>query len=73
MKPGLQLTLTGPDGIAFRCDYSLKEHSLGDVCEIARRLMARQKRHYILAIEPCDEPPPLMTMEQWIAAGHTKD
>jgi hypothetical protein len=71
MKPGLQLTVTDPDGVSFKCTYGREEFD--HVLIAAKSLIARQKRHFILAIEPCEEPPPPMTMGQWIAAGHTTD
>jgi hypothetical protein len=71
VKPGLQITLFDPDGMSFRCDYGSADAAR--VFEIAARLISRQKRHFILSIEPCDEPPEPMSIDEWIAAGHTTD
>jgi hypothetical protein len=71
VNKGLELTVTDPDGVSFKCRYAAEDFNtaMGAV----RNLISRQKRHYILAIEPCEEPPPPMSIDQWIAAGHTTD
>ena len=70
---GYELQVITSDGVAFEWRYrgdtdipSLRE-------AVAMSLRNYADRHFCIQIQPCEMPPKPMTMEQWIAAGHTLD
>ncbi len=71
MDTGLKITLTGPEGVAFEHSYAREdaEHAF----EAMQRLVIAQKRYYILSVSPCEPPPRLLSIKEWIAAGGTSE
>jgi hypothetical protein len=70
---GYELKVFTADGVQFEWRYR-GDTDIPNLREaVAMSLRNYADRYFCLQITPCDMPPKPMTMEQWVAAGHTLD
>jgi hypothetical protein len=70
---GYELKVITKDGVQFEWRYR-GDTDIPTLCgAVAMSIRNFAQGHFVIQIEPCEMPPKPMTMEHWIAAGHTVD